>query len=299
MWPAPAATLPPATPDLPPQLTTEQTAEIYGILLASCASHRRFAILDVPCAGDLPADALTWQQALRDRSAATAFGSLTYPWILGADPLQDVGAVLAMPASGHLAGIFARNDRTVGVHKAPANATVVGARDVASVVDDATHATLNAASVNAITVRPGRGIRQMGARTLDPGISWRYVNVRRLISMIERSLESALTWLVFEPNAQSLHAEVEREVRAFLLALWQRGALDGAQAADAMNVRCDDTTTTADDAAAGRLICLIGVQPPIPAEFVTVRIAVTEAGVQVLGEQGRQAPSATGGLNGQ
>ena len=53
-----------------------------------------------------------------------------------------------------------------------------------------------------------------------------------------------------------------------------------------MTVRCDDTTTTADDVAAGRLICLIGVQPPIPAEFVTVRIAITQAGVQVRAEQG-------------
>ena len=213
------------------------------------------------------------------------------------DPLQTAGAVLAMPGSGHLAGIFARTDLTVGVHKAPANATVVGARDVAWAVDEATHGRLNAASVNVITVRPGRGIRQMGARTLDQGTTWRYVNVRRLISMIELSLESGLAWLVFEPNTPSLQAAVEREIRAFLLALWQRGALDGAQATDAMNVRCDDTTTTPDDVAAGRLICLIGVQPPIPAEFVTVRVAVTEAGVQVVGEQGRQV--VPGGPSGQ
>ena len=205
--------------------------------------------------------------------------------------------MLAMPGSGHLAGIFARTDLTVGVHKAPANATVVGARDVAWAVDEATHGRLNAASVNVITVRPGRGIRQMGARTLDQGTTWRYVNVRRLISMIELSLESGLAWLVFEPNTPSLQAAVEREIRAFLLALWQRGALDGAQATDAMNVRCDDTTTTPDDVAAGRLICLIGVQPPIPAEFVTVRVAVTEAGVQVVGEQGRQV--VPGGPSGQ
>ena len=57
----------------------------------------------------------------------------------------------------------------------------------------------------------------MGARTLDPGTTWRYVNVRRLISMIELSLESGLAWLVFEPNTPSLQAAVEREIRAFLL----------------------------------------------------------------------------------
>ena len=275
-----------AAGELPPQLSLDQTNALYNALLVSCAGHRRFALLDEPSAQDLPADALAWAQMLQQGSTAAAFGSLTYPWLLGTDPLREAGAVLAMPGSGHVAGICALTDLTVGVHKAPANATVVGALDLAWAVDDATRGRLNAASVNVITTRPGRGIRQMGARTLDPGTTWRYVNVRRLISMIELSLESGLAWLVFEPNTPSLQAAVEREIRAFLLSLWQRGALDGAQATDAMNVRCDDTTTTANDVAAGRLICLIGVQPPIPAEFVTVRIAITQGGVQVLTGQG-------------
>jgi len=298
--PAPAqpartvAMSPPAASERPPQLSPGQTADMYNILLVSCATRRRFALLDEPSAADRPDQATGWARQLQASSTATAFGCLGYPWILGPDPFGSAGDVLATPVSGHLAGVFARNDLTAGVHKAPANATVVGARDVAWTVDSPTHAQLNAASVSVITVRPGRGIRLMGARTLDPGTTWRYVNVRRLISMIELSLESALSWLVFEPNTPATRGDVEREVRAFLLALWQRGALDGAQATDAMTVRCDDTTTTADDAAAGRLICLVGVQPPIPAEFVTVRIAVSEAGVQVAGEQGRTALPAPG-----
>ena len=295
--PVPTAAAAAAAGERPPHLCPDQTAALYNALLVSCAGHRRFALLDEPCQTDLPAAALKWKLRLQAGSTATAYGSLSYPWLLGTDPLGEAGAVLAMPGSGHLAGIFARTDLTVGVHKAPANATVVGALDVAWAVDETARAQLNAASVNVITARPGRGIRQMGARTLDPGTTWRYINVRRLISMIELSLASGLAWLVFEPNTPSLQAAVEREIRAFLLALWQRGALDGAQATDALNVRCDDTTTTPDDVAAGRLICLVGVQPPIPAEFVTVRIAVTEAGVQVVGEQGRQV--AFGGSNGQ
>jgi len=290
---------PPTASEQPPQLSPGQITSLYNILLVSCATRRRFALLDEPSAADRPDNAIGWAQTLQASSTAAAFGCLGYPWILGPDPFGSAGDVLATPVSGHLAGVFARNDLTVGVHKAPANATVVVARDVAWAVDSPAHAQLNAASVSVITVRPGRGIRLMGARTLDPGPTWRYVNVRRLISMIELSLESALSWLVFEPNSPATRSAVEREVRAFLLTLWQRGALDGAQATDAMTVRCDDTTTTADDAAAGRLICLVGVQPPIPAEFVTVRIAISEAGVQVMGEQGRTALPAPGGPSGQ
>jgi hypothetical protein len=273
------------------RLAAGDLTSLYNALLIDCAARRRFALLDQPSASDPPQQALDWAAALQASSTGTAFGCLGYPWIATQSPYGSTGDVLAVPASGHLAGVFARTDLSAGVHRAPANATVVGARDVAWPVDPATHALLNAGSVSVITVRPGRGIRLMGARTLDPSPAgaWRYVNVRRLVSMIELSVLAALRWLVFEPNTPATQGEVEREVRAFLLNLWQAGALDGAQASDAMSVRCDPTTTTADDAAAGRLICLIGVQPPVPAEFVTVRIALSEAGVQVTGEQGRTA----------
>jgi phage tail sheath protein FI len=284
----------PPHPDMPQRLSPADLTSLCNALLVHCAARRRFALLDQPAATDSPKQALDWAATLQACSAATAFGALGYPWIAGPDPFGAAGDILRTPPSGHLAGIFARTDLTVGVHKAPANATVVGARDVAWTVDPATHALLNDGSISVITVRPGRGIRLMGARTLDPKSptappTWRYVNVRRLVSMIELSLVSALRWLVFEPNTPATASDVEREVRAFLLTLWERGALDGAQASDAMSVRCDATTMTADDIDNGRLICLVGVQPPIPAEFVTVRIAISEAGVQVTGEQGRTA----------
>jgi phage tail sheath protein FI len=273
------------------RLSAGDLTSLYNALLVDCAARRRFALLDQPSPACSPQQALNWVITLQASSTAAAFGSVGYPWILAQDPFGTAGDVLPVPASGSLAGVYARTDLTTGVYKAPANATLVGARDVAWPVDPATHALLNARSVNVITARPGRGIRLMGARTLDSSAAgpWRYVNVRRLVSMIELSLLAALSWLVFEPNSPAIQAEVEREVRAFLLTLWEAGALDGAQASNAMSVQCDSSTTTAADEAAGRLICLIGVQPPIPAEFVTVRIALSEAGVQVTGEQGRTA----------
>ena len=273
------------------RLSAGDLTSLYNALLVDCAACRRFALLDQPSPACSPQQARNWAITLQASSTATAFGSLGYPWISVQDPFGSAGDVLPVPASGSLAGVYARTDLTTGVYKAPANATVVGVRDVAWPVDPATHAWLNAGSVNVITARPGRGIRLMGARTLDSAEAgtWRYVNIRRLVSMIELSLLAALSWLVFEPNSPATQAEVEREVRAFLLTLWEAGALDGAQASDAMSVQCDSSTTTAADEAAGRLICLIGVQPPVPAEFVTVRIALSEAGVQVTGEQGRTA----------
>ena len=50
------------------------------------------------------------------------------------------------------------------------------------------------------------------------------------------------------------------------------GGLLGAKPEDAFFVRCDRTTMTQDDIDNGRLVCLIGVAPVRPAEFVIFRI---------------------------
>ena len=64
---------------------------------------------------------------------------------------------------------------------------------------------LNQQGINCIRTFAGRGIRIYGARTLSSDPSWRYVNVRRLFIMLERSLEAAMQWTVFEPNNFALH----------------------------------------------------------------------------------------------
>ena len=46
----------------------------------------------------------------------------------------------------------------------------------------------------------------------------------------------------------------------------------GSKDDEAYLVRCDRTTMTQDDMDNGRLICLIGVAPVKPAEFVILRI---------------------------
>src|SRR5205807_784768 len=58
----------------------------------------------------------------------TTFGAQYYPWIHVYDPLTNDDR--PVPAVGHVAGIYARTDIDTGVHKAPANAVVVGATDL-------------------------------------------------------------------------------------------------------------------------------------------------------------------------
>jgi len=82
------------------------------------------------------------------------------------------------------------------------------------------HGVLNDEAINAICAQAGRGIRPMGARTMSDDALWRFVNVRRLLCMIEKALSQQLQWAVFEP-ANWLTRELMRlGVASLLEALW-------------------------------------------------------------------------------
>jgi len=79
--------------------------------------------------------------------------------------------------------------------------------------------------------------------------------------------------VVFEPNHEPTWAAVVRNISAFLRSVWRSGALQGVTEEEAFFVKCDRTTMTQDDIDNGRLICLIGIAPVKPAEFVIFRIS--------------------------
>mgnify|MGYP001109753854 CR=1 FL=1 len=68
----------------------------------------------------------------------------------------------------------------------------------------------------------------MGARTVCSDPDRRFVNVRRLMSMIEKALDIALQWVVFEPNDVFTRARVSLSVSNFLLGLHEQGMFAGA-----------------------------------------------------------------------
>jgi hypothetical protein len=213
--------------------------------------------------------------------------ALYHPWVAVADPLRLTGLVRFIPPSGHVAGMFARVDRLRGVHKPPANELLEGVYDLSLSIDDEAHGRMNSAGVNAIRIVPGRGTLVLGARTLSDDVRWRYVNVRRLFSMIEEALDGQMQWVVFEPNNPQLWRHIDRAIRGFLERLFRAGMLDGETSDDAYYVRCDETTNPPERTDMGQVLCVIGIQPPYPAEFVIVRIGVTRSGIQIE-EKGAQ-----------
>lgn len=210
-------------------------------------------------------------------SKDSTYAAFYYPWIKITDPLSKgpTSQSLEVPAVGHIAGILARSDINRGVHKAPANEVVQGALDLSAIVSKGRQDILNPRGVNCIRdfTADGRGIRLWGARTTSSDPEWKYLNVRRLFLFIEESIDQGTQWVVFEPNSDPTWAAVRRNVSNFLTSVWRSGALFGTTAEEAFFVRCDRTTMTEDDIQSGRLICVIGVAPVRPAEFVIFRIS--------------------------
>lgn len=202
----------------------------------------------------------------------TSYAAYYYPWISVYDPLSQQN--IRVPPTGHIAGIFARSDIERGVHKAPANEIVRGATELEFPITREAQGILNPRGVNCIRdFRPDRrGIRLWGARTMSDDPMWKYVNVRRLFIYIEESIDEGTQWVVFEPNDYLLWDQVRRTIRNFLVRVWKSGALMGLTEEEAFFVKCDRTTMTQDDIDNGRLICLIGIAPVKPAEFVIFRI---------------------------
>lgn len=207
---------------------------------------------------------------MRAKLPASNDAAFYFPWVRIADPVT--GTPVSLPPSGFVAGIYARTDIERGVSRSPANEIVHLATGLETPVTRAQQDILNPEGINCFRFFANRGTVLWGARTMSAEPDWKYVNVRRYFSYLKRSLESATDWAVFEPNDEPLWGKVRRAVEDFLLTEWRKGAMVGNKPEKAFFVRCDRSTMTQSDIDDGRLVCLVGVAPLRPAEFVIFRI---------------------------
>jgi phage tail sheath protein FI len=236
----------------------------------------RMAILDPP-PGLNAQQVREWR--LEKAGYDSKYAALYWPWIKIFDP--GSGQNVSAPPSGHLAGIWSRNDDTRGVHKAPANEVIRGVLSLDTLITKSEHDLLNPHGINCIRVFPGRGVRVWGARTLSSDPAWRYVNVRRLFNYLEESILNGTQWAVFEPNDSALWAKMRRTISAFLVNEWRKGALFGLTPDEAFYVKCDDETNPAEGIDAGQVVCEIGIAPVKPAEFVIFRLSQFSGGASL------------------
>jgi hypothetical protein len=247
----------------------------------------RIAVFDPPA---IPPDDTTPEDEIanvvNDLRSDRGFGALYYPWLQLVDPRSARGRprTMLVPPSGHVAGAIARTDNERGVFKAPANVTLNDVLGVERRLTDAEQGPLNVQGVNVLRILPGSNrVTVWGARTtVDPFVTdWLYLNVRRLLLMIEESIQDSIRWAVFEPNDLGLWKALRRVITAFLREQWQAGALFGAEEQEAYRVRIDEGLNPPSTRNKGYLFIEIKVAPVRPAEFIVVRIGLFDGGTDI------------------
>ena len=243
----------------------DQADPIMRLLISHCERMRyRVAVLD-SIEGHVQSEVRAMRGGIDTTRAA-----LYYPWVRIFDPVTE--REILQPPSGFVSGIYARNDIERGVHKAPANEVIRLALGFEFLLNKAQQEALNPLGINCLRFFEGRGYRVWGARTATSDGEWKYLNVRRYFAFLERSIEKGTQFAVFENNGEVLWANVRSTIEDFLFNEWKSNHLMGTKPEEAFFVRCDRSTMTQNDLDNGRLICLIGVAPLRPAEFVIFRI---------------------------
>ena len=244
-------------------------------LIAHAEAYNRMALLD-SVFGDQPTDVVASVALSRSSHAA-----IYYPWI-EMQALDGSGVKKFYPPSAFAAGACARVDRTIGIHKAPANIIVPLALDVernsdgTSVINDNVREYLNGKQINAIAPLQGEGIKIYGARVLYPAgeTRVRFVHERRILNLIYYTAKIGYAWAVFAvvDGQGRLFRDLRAAGATFLRNLWRDGALYGKTEADAFIVIADETNNPPDELEQGRVHVQLGVKLAPTAEIIFINI---------------------------
>lgn len=245
---------------------------LWNTLLQHCREMgNRFLILDAP--RGLHGEALShWFDGfVRRETELRSFGALYYPWLRKGDEVY--------PPTGAVAGVYARTEREhdpFGVVWPPANVQVRGATHVDVDLDWAEVGQISEFGINPMVVQPARGVVVWGARTLSRDPSWRYINSRRVVSMVGEQLRRDNEWAVFEQNDDRIWKVLERDVAVRLEEFWRAGLLTGETRHGDYEVKCDYETNPPADRNAGKLNVRVRFRPIGTTEHITIDLRLGE-----------------------
>jgi len=204
----------------------------------------------------------------------TSYAASYWPWVQVIDP--DRGAMVWVPASTVMGGVFAYNDSVSEPWFAPAGINRGGLSQVVRAEKKLTQAnrdTLYAGKVNPIATFPGTGVVVYGQKTLQTRASaLDRVNVRRLLIQLKSYISQVADGLVFEQNTAATRNQFLSQVNPYLESVQQRQGLY------AFKVVMDDTNNTADVIDRNQLIGQIYIQPTKTAEFIYLDFNILPTG---------------------
>jgi phage tail sheath protein FI len=224
------------------------------------------ALLDVP-------PGLRFRQLLEWRNQFdSAYAAAYHPWLVVSRRDDSRDGLVRVNPSAVAAGIIANREIALGIPHGPANVIASGVVNVSERVAGVQHDALHPQGINVYLLERD-GVRLTGARTLARDPIWRQLSVRRLITMLRRTLDQQMQWAVFEPNTPALWSDIRHLLEAYLRRLYRANAFTGATEQEAFFVKCDDEVNPRQAIDQGRLLAYVGVAPAEPLEFIVLQIA--------------------------
>jgi phage tail sheath protein FI len=247
---------------------------VYDSWISWAKNNDGFVILDSE--PDLSAEEVVTVANTRLSSTNAA---MYYPNVYISDPLgRSPSSLRKVGPAGAVAGLYLQTDKQTGPFKSPAgiNTTLRGvvAIEAAFTPGELDFLNANPSPVNVIRSIPGAGVVVMGARTLlNDGTANKYVNTRRSLIFLKKSLNDLTQFALFENNDERLWSRLRSAVTVFLNGYWNQGGLRGVTADQAFFVKCDAENNPNELIAQGEVHLEIGVALQYPAEFVVINLS--------------------------
>jgi phage tail sheath protein FI len=266
-------------PDAPYAATSTLTSQIHGDTVAYAATRTdAFAVIDTPSGLSTAAaqESVTATYAIFAASTTGNIAAAYYPWYSIPDPTKSIGVTRLQAPGAGVVGQYLATDASRGPAKTPA-----GLQNVMALAVSTEHLFTNAEldsintsvdPINAIRQVPGAGIVIMGGRTFDNTPNNRYINLRRSLIYIEKSMNDLTSFALFENNDSNLWSQINTSLNSFLRSYWQSGGLRGTNPSQAFYVLCDATNNSFTEIQAGRVNIEVGVALEYPAEFVVIKL---------------------------
>ena len=261
------------------------TAAVHNAMLTYCEVTRDrgcFAILDCP-ANQSAIGIITYAESTAAIAGFSELGALYWPRVKVLNPSRTVFGntlELVVPASGHIAGVYARTDsaRPGGVFVPPAgiqNGQLFGVLgfETDEVLDEARRDLVFPKRINPLTAYPGTPRHIDGARTLKGDGNFPTVAERRGVIFIEQSLKLGLLFAKHQNNTEALRAALTRTVTAFLLIQLRNGAFASPDPKKAFFVDFGEALNPPSSINAGQVVGRIGLATAKPAEFIVLRFS--------------------------
>ena len=260
------------------------SSDVIGAMLQLCSNRADcMAIVDSP-RGYSPQEVVNWHNNVDGSGNAlnSSYGALYHDWLKIYDSYNKV--TVSVPPSGHIAGVYAKNDFLAEAWYAPAGynrgriLSVISTESTPSKGErDLMYGGTNAVNpiVNFIT----DGVTVFGQKTLQrTSTSLDRVNVRRLMLYLRKVAARAARAFLFEQNTPTLWKRVAGSFDGLLSDVQSRGGITD------FRTICDETINTPERIDRNELWIRILIKPVKAVEFIQLDFVLMPTGATLLEE---------------